>query len=252
MAKAPQKTRRKIFCIGSNKTGTTTLHGTFKALGLRSRHDTVWARASAFRGGRKLFRKAQCFSDGDRAEFRNLDKWFSNALFILNTRDERAWLRSRVKHVMRHHAAFELNPARQRKDGLASGPRASEFAAGPEMAIAAWIAQRRLHERMARDHFAGNERFLELSVTDDPTWTLKLSAFLAKHGVIEAGRELPSIHANKRSVPSEDEPPMLTHYYAAVDRVLETVNRLTDQPHASIGASVSEPAHSGGAEVTAR
>ena len=91
----------KVFCIGFNKTGTTSLHAFFEHEGLTSMHNIAWPVESHRLTGRSFFEKTTCYTDGEQAAFHRLEEWFPNAVFVLNTRDERSWLRSRIKHVMR-------------------------------------------------------------------------------------------------------------------------------------------------------
>jgi hypothetical protein len=76
----------KIFVIGFNKTATTTFHKLFLANNLRSEHRTVWHPD-----------KFRCFSDnGNLNNFKELDKKYPGATFILNVRSLDTWLISRI------------------------------------------------------------------------------------------------------------------------------------------------------------
>lgn len=106
----------KIFLIGFNKCGSRSLHGWFVSAGLSSVHykDGKLARVLTRnkRNGLPPFkgmRERQCYSDfyfsdddhrileGGR-EFAYLHQHHPDAYFILNTRDEENWLRSRFRH----------------------------------------------------------------------------------------------------------------------------------------------------------
>ena len=167
----------KVFCIGFNKTGTTSLHEFFIGAGLASVHQTTWPFYGDVLEGdsRAYFRGAQCYSDGELANFIRLDEIYPTALFILNTRDERAWLRSRIKHVLRlgmpgSAIAVDREPR--------YGHMARVFFTNEADAITGWILERRNYEARARRYFSGNPRFLELSVTDDTDWKDRLKAHL--------------------------------------------------------------------------
>ena len=101
----------KIFCIGLNKTVTTSLHMALKALGFRSRHwggpDSRRAVERAIREGAPLLRYLgdyDAFSDIQRlsVNFDVLDQQYPGSRFILNTRDLDDWLDSRRRHVERN------------------------------------------------------------------------------------------------------------------------------------------------------
>jgi len=91
-SRAAKKKWNKLFCIGLNKTGTTSLHFAFQKLGLRSFHGgTFDSRIDAFSDGRyyKNFKEYDCDNP--------------NSKFILNTRNLRDWIISRIKHCQQGH-----------------------------------------------------------------------------------------------------------------------------------------------------
>ncbi|MCV2869322.1 hypothetical protein OEW28_11870 [Defluviimonas sp. WL0002] len=214
----------KIFCIGFNKTGTTSLHTFFGRLGLSSVHDIVWPIESHRSEGREHFVEATCYTDGENASFQNLEMWFPKAVFILNTRDEKRWLRSRIKHAMR----FGVPTGEPGCTVLAQlGQMGHEFFACPEMALVSWVAQRRVYEAAARQHFSGKPNFLELRVTEDPDWPAKLESFLTANHVPHRSK-LPkdAPDTNKRAsseVPDQQE---LAEYLALADEVLRRIDAL--------------------------
>ena len=94
------KSYDKYFCIGFNKTATTTLHNLFIKNKLKSIHgkSEVWDTS-----------KYDCFSDitsGDTS-WKKYDKEFKNAIFILNVRELDKWLISRFKHGIRRLHKFQ-------------------------------------------------------------------------------------------------------------------------------------------------
>lgn len=210
----------KVFCIGFNKTGTTSLHEFFVAAGLASEHNTVWPFYSDTEDGdiESFYRRSQCYSDGELANFIRLDETYPSAIFCLNTRDERAWLRSRIKHVLRLGMPSSARAVDQEPR---YGLMAKFFFTDEAAAITSWILERRIYEARVRRYFDANPRFIELSVTDDPDWKESLRAHLAGHGVIDPNYEpTETIHANSRSkeaVPAQQE---LTQYLALADRIL--------------------------------
>lgn len=92
----------KIFCIGFNKTGTTSLHHFFLKNKLKSTHNTSWWNYTK----KEQFNSYDVYTDGyERYENKRkfpdlkfLKKTFSDCKFILNTRDLDKWLLSRLNH----------------------------------------------------------------------------------------------------------------------------------------------------------
>lgn len=83
---------RKIFVIGCNKTGTTSIHELFIKQGLKSQHGLEW----------KL-EEYQCFSDGiynvtHNDVYKKCHSLFQDGLFVLNTRPMYNWIISRANH----------------------------------------------------------------------------------------------------------------------------------------------------------
>lgn len=81
---------RKIFCLGFNKSGTTSLHDLFKNSGLKSYHGKSYS---------NFFYDA--FSDGNQLSLSNFKYYhakFPDSFFLLNTRSFAPWVTSRFKH----------------------------------------------------------------------------------------------------------------------------------------------------------
>ncbi len=72
----------KVFCIGFNKTGTSSMHRLFTELGLRSFHGYY----SHIPVTDPLYREFDCFSDGDQHDYALLDRTFPGSRFIITTR----------------------------------------------------------------------------------------------------------------------------------------------------------------------
>lgn len=153
---------RKIFCIGFNKTGTTSLHQLFKACGLNSVHNTEWCHYSYAKKGNEYF-TAQCYSDGEQSHFIQLKKWFPGSLFILNTRDLKSWLYSRVKHVMRYNEELDLNSMLSKNR---YGKMAKDFFTDEKSAIQKWILDRKIYHEQVQVHFANQKNFRALDITN--------------------------------------------------------------------------------------
>ena len=108
---------KKVFCIGLNKTGTSSLHEAFKILGLKSIHFVDGKNINIkeiildnYLKGNDILKGLEeydAFSDWDKAPYtvdiyKEFDKQYPNSKFILNTRDLNCWLDSREKHVRRN------------------------------------------------------------------------------------------------------------------------------------------------------
>jgi hypothetical protein len=115
----------KIFCIGLNKTGTSTLHKAFEILGLKSVHymddkgnNIKEIITTNFLEGNNILKgieKYEVYSDWDQspntvAIFKEFDKQYPNSKFISNTRELQSWLDSRESHVKRNQENKLKNP----------------------------------------------------------------------------------------------------------------------------------------------
>jgi hypothetical protein len=88
---------KKIFVIGFNKTGTSSLDFLFKNLGINSTHDCCNIPVL------NIIDKYDSFTDGDHFNFQEYYKKYPDSLFILNTRTIKNWLISRYKHAEHHN-----------------------------------------------------------------------------------------------------------------------------------------------------
>jgi hypothetical protein len=106
----------RIFGIGMHKTGTTSLHGALRILGLDSLHwagvamaRSLWHEISAT--GRALAVESH-YALADlpiSILYEKLDKAYPGSKFILTLRDEEAWIRSIEKHWNRAHNPYREN-----------------------------------------------------------------------------------------------------------------------------------------------
>ena len=83
----------KIFVIGFNKTGTTSLHELFKKSNINSTHTNIPVM--------NIIHKFDAFTDGHHydSRFKEYYKSCPSSIFILNTRPIGKWLISRYKHA---------------------------------------------------------------------------------------------------------------------------------------------------------
>lgn len=99
----------RLFGVGLNKTGTTSLAAALELLGIPTLHHTARVKASL-----EKERKAgleplstepdfRAFADYPIDEFyQELDATYPNSIFISTNRDLESWLDSRERHVMRN------------------------------------------------------------------------------------------------------------------------------------------------------
>jgi hypothetical protein len=119
------QTNKKIFCLGLNKTGTTSLHEAFKILGFKSVHYTddegnniKEIIENNFLAGDNIIKGLEgydAFSDWDRPPHtvnivKEFDKQYPGSIYILNTRNLDDWLNSREKHVRKNQERKRKNP----------------------------------------------------------------------------------------------------------------------------------------------
>jgi hypothetical protein len=161
----------KIFAIGFNKTGTTSLHEIFSALGYRSYHGTKWRDTSK----PLIYRFYDAFCDGDPDDFRRLDAMFPKVHFILQVRDLDAWLDSRIEHIRR------LPSSRDRGGTWTDDPES----------VAAWVRKHDAYHLDVLKHFRGRpDRLLLVNYIRDPQAAAKIARFLGHDGAEKA-------HANR-------------------------------------------------------
>ena len=91
----------KVFCVGSHKTGTSSIHHFFKRYGLRSNHSSYWI-SWCKPIGAHLLDRFHCFSDGKNPPIEFLYERYPHAKFIYTSRDLRSWLISRHMHKRRN------------------------------------------------------------------------------------------------------------------------------------------------------
>ena len=126
----------KVFAIGFNKTGTSSINSVFASTGLGSLHSTRWNKP----GQARLLYLHQAFSDGSEIDFASLDRRFPRSKFILNVRDLDEWLDSRIEHI-RHTSEIGIHSD--------TGNWAISDAA-----VTSWIRQRNVHHLAILDYFA--------------------------------------------------------------------------------------------------
>ncbi len=172
----------KLFCIGFNKTGTSSMHRLCGELGLRSWHGYY----SHLPVSDPVFRQFQCFSDGDQHDFTTLDRTFPGSRFILTTRPLEDWLISRIQHI------------EYRRSIGASGPMREAYEASPAQAVTQWIECRLRYHRQVQQYFLGRDADLLIIDLCNPALAAESLGRIVKFlGVAPpAGLALP--HENSR------------------------------------------------------
>lgn len=127
--------KNKVFAIGFNKTATSSLHALFNEIGRPSYHGVRWRNLLDVR----LLNKYDCFSDGIPDDLAKLDAMFPGSKFILQVRDLRSWVHSRLGHIDRYKSTAPYNI------GLDWDVT--------ETAIKIWIVQRNAYHKLVLEHF---------------------------------------------------------------------------------------------------
>jgi len=104
---APQRSFDKVFCIGANKTGTSTMEAVFRDLGLRTAPQEEGERAGVqfhrgqFEPLRDYIRAHDAFQDAPfsiKTTYAQVDALFPGSRFILTYRPADDWFRSLVSY----------------------------------------------------------------------------------------------------------------------------------------------------------
>lgn len=141
----------KYFVIGYNKTGTTTFHTLFLINGLRTQHGNRNDKSKKWDVD-----SYDCFSDnGQMNDFEKLDEKFPNAIFILNTRNLRSWLISRLMHGQRIKSSWAYPPS--------------------VVLCHKWILERDKYHRKVLEHFKNKKEKLIIVSIDEKNWITYLA-----------------------------------------------------------------------------
>ncbi len=157
--------RKKVFAVGFNKTGTSSLHALFESLGRPSYHGNRWRSCDDL----ALLRAYDCFSDGIPKDLAKLDRLFPGSKFILQVRDLDGWIYSRLAHVERSKKAHTY--------------KGGAHWDATEEAVKAWVRERNAHHLSVLSYFS--ERPSDLLVVNfirDEAAATKICGFLGKTG----------------------------------------------------------------------
>lgn len=208
-----QKNSGKVFCVGFNKTGTTSLHQYFKTLGLKSTHNTEWPRHSSGEDVGRYYAKHTCYSDGSKCDFENLDKQLPGSVFILNKRALKPWLYSRIKHVLRRGHPDDRGGVPKNSGGMARS-----FFEDEAKALDAWIIRRKTYHDAVRAYFAGRSNFLEIDITTEDDWWTEIAEFLDENS-LRFRRKPRETKTNTRAVVTHGTDHVQGYYRLADERI---------------------------------
>ena len=211
----------KIFCIGFNKTGTSSMHQLFLDLGLRSYHGYY----SHFPVMDPIFGQFQCFSDGDQHPFEQFDRAYPGSRFIVTTRPLDDWLVSRIRHI------------EERRRLGATGPMRMEYDADPEAAVRKWVHSRLAYHQRVVAYFAqrpGDLLVINICDGTDPVQGVQtITRFLGLN--IAPGLALPSENVHESTFHRPDAPPAArskNEVRAEVAKILSDIGLMPEQQSA--------------------
>jgi hypothetical protein len=147
----------KIFVIGFNKTGTTSIHDLFIKLDINSCKVPGIEILN-------IIHKYDAFTDGEHYNFREYYDKCPNGLFILNTRPISNWLISRYKHAKIHAWSEECWcwPVSNEKTNT-------------------WISDRETHYKNILDFFVNKPKQLFIVNIEKKGWENAVLNFLQKN-----------------------------------------------------------------------
>ena len=167
----------KIFCVGFNKTGTTSLNKIFKEqLDYNSVHKPGWTFWSVAPGESRI-NNYEAFTDGETPFLNNLSENYHNAFYILNTRPLRNWLLSRHKAIERSKAAMYLVIMKYVPIKVLAKYISNAFLSNSDKAILRWLKIRNSYHRFALKQFGRRENVLVLNI-EDHNYPQELGSFL--------------------------------------------------------------------------
>lgn len=159
----------KVFAVGFNKTGTTSLHYLFKSLGLRSYHGLEWRSCNNY----ELLSSYDCFSDGIPKDLAKLDSSFPGSKFILQVRELDNWVYSRLAHIERNKRLGRFKAGNPKWDNT-------------EHAIKSWIKKRNEHHKYVLSYFKNRKSdLLVINYIRDKDVVNKIIQFLGFSGNID-------------------------------------------------------------------
>ena len=161
----------KIFAIGFNKSGTTSIYKLLKIMKYNAIHTPMPVL--------KIIDKYDAFTDGNHTNFIDYYNKYPNSLFILNTRPIKNWLVSRYKH------------------GLLTNFRKSWCWPVEDSKTLKWINDRKIHHMNVLKFFKDKPKQLLVVNIEENNWENKIYKFI-KQEKLNKTLKL-KIHSNQRS-----------------------------------------------------
>lgn len=169
--------KQKIFVIGFNKCGTTSMDALFKKCKINASHKGFKTDAL------QLASKYDAITDGVHLNFQRYYDKYPNALFILNTRPLKNWLISRYKHHINRIQNFKTYkswcwpPSIERTNN--------------------WIKTREQHYKNVKQFFRDKPKQFLIVNIENPGWEIKVAKFIKKKKYINDLKDN-TIHENKK------------------------------------------------------
>lgn len=178
--------RAKLFFIGPNKSGTSTLYHLMQDhYGLKACHNSCakegggnksfrWARTPRNEEGVQLLALYDSYADdGDRSDYRWLARAFPTARFALNTRALEPWLLSRSNHRARARAQNHCIVAHGDSNANFAGCKGRGEFDNSLKAITGWVLKESQRQQKILAFFNSSSellnRFAVLNVPEQPT-----------------------------------------------------------------------------------
>jgi hypothetical protein len=182
----------KVFCIGLHKTGTSTLSSWIKEYGFYPTHTTDW------QNSKEKLAMYDFFSDGgshfdyqNEFDFEALHRQYPRAKFILQTRNTRSWVISKLKH-----AGWKADTAIQpdNPDMIVH----DSWTYKSLLTVEKFIAHKLNYEQKVRDYFATHapDSFIETDITDIGKQEINLEK-LRKFLQLRSVNKITLPHANR-------------------------------------------------------
>ena len=238
------KTINKIFQIGFNRCGTSSLHEFFLANGINSIHWDGGRLAQAIIGNKAAnrplltgYESFKCFTDIENVDlnlfphvshYKDLDKAYPDSKFILNTRNVDAWIESRMNWLVR---GVPYKDIFKRNNGVNDDDALREI----------WRNQYLQHRADVIDYF--KDRPDDLLVFDIENEPAKLAEFFKPYFEIRSAA-MPKVNAGKSRPLKQNQPPriaVITPYYKESLAVLRKCHEsVIDQNLAAVHFMVAD------------
>lgn len=180
----------KVFCIGFNKSGTTTLNALLNGqLGVKSAHKPKWTFWTVKRDDPRL-QTHEAYTDGETPFITRLNENYPEAYFILNTRPLKSWLVSRHKAVERSRVALRWILSKFLPLGFVARFINRFILVNNEKAVLRWLKIRNSFHRFVINYFEGSSKFIILDI-EDGDMSKQLAGFLGRE------RKVENVQANK-------------------------------------------------------